>query len=327
MRRFKKILYIAVSDSDNRVAFEHATTLACNNQACLTIMQVVDEMPAVIKMNGRDISTREFHEKLVIEHQKKLQVLVDSLKQEIDVQIKILDGISFLEIIREVLRNRHDLVIKTAESSGGLLERVFGGNDMHLLRKCPCPVWLVNPKAQTKYQRILAAIDVYDDFQTNESKINYQLNLQIVEMASSLALSEFAELHIVNAWDTLGESVIRSAPLGYQEKDVITYIGEVRRQHQHKMNTLLNEVMNKLGQNALDYLKPQLHLQKGSPRKEIPALAMQIKADLVVMGTVARTGISGFFMGNTAETILNQLDSSVLAVKPQGFKTPITLGE
>jgi nucleotide-binding universal stress UspA family protein len=43
------------------------------------------------------------------------------------------------------------------------------------------------------------------------------------------------------------------------------------------------------------------------------------------MGTVARTGISGFFMGNTAETILNQLDCSVLAVKPQGFVTPVTL--
>ena len=45
----------------------------------------------------------------------------------------------FLEIIREVLRNGHDLVIKAAES-GGLLDRVFGSNDMHLLRKCMCPV-------------------------------------------------------------------------------------------------------------------------------------------------------------------------------------------
>jgi nucleotide-binding universal stress UspA family protein len=42
------------------------------------------------------------------------------------------------------------------------------------------------------------------------------------------------------------------------------------------------------------------------------------------MGTVARTGISGFFMGNTAETILNQLNCSVLAVKPHGFVTPVS---
>jgi len=87
----------------------------------------------------------------------------------------------------------------------------------------------------------------------------------------------------------------------------------------------MNKVMIKLGQNALDYLKPQLHLQKSSPRREISALAIKIKADLVVMGTVARTGISGFFMGNTAETIINQLDCSILAIKPQGLETPVTL--
>jgi nucleotide-binding universal stress UspA family protein len=43
------------------------------------------------------------------------------------------------------------------------------------------------------------------------------------------------------------------------------------------------------------------------------------------MGTVARTGISGFLMGNTAETILNQIDCSVLAIKPPDFQTPVTL--
>jgi universal stress protein E len=45
----------------------------------------------------------------------------------------------------------------------------------------------------------------------------------------------------------------------------------------------------------------------------------------VVMGTVARTGVPGFIMGNTAETILSQIDCSVLAIKPPGFTTPVTL--
>jgi nucleotide-binding universal stress UspA family protein len=41
------------------------------------------------------------------------------------------------------------------------------------------------------------------------------------------------------------------------------------------------------------------------------------------MGTVARTGVRGFIMGNTAETVLEQIDCSVLAIKPQGFVTPV----
>ena len=43
------------------------------------------------------------------------------------------------------------------------------------------------------------------------------------------------------------------------------------------------------------------------------------------MGTVARTGISGFFMGEHCGNYLNQLNCSMLAIKPVGFETPITL--
>jgi len=38
------------------------------------------------------------------------------------------------------------------------------------------------------------------------------------------------------------------------------------------------------------------------------------------MGTIARTGISGLIIGNTAEAILNQLECSVHAIKPPGFQ-------
>ena len=92
----------------------------------------------------------------------------------------------------------------------------------------------------------------------------------------------------------------------------------------HGLNEM-SDVSRHLGQDTLDYLKPRTHLVQGWARKEIPALAKRIEADLVVMGTVARTGVPGFIMGNTAETILNQIDCSVLAIKPPGFKTPVTL--
>ena len=77
----------------------------------------------------------------------------------------------------------------------------------------------------------------------------------------------------------------------------------------------------------MEHLRPQTHLIEGDPRSKIPALAKKINADLVIMGTVARTGIPGLFMGNTAETVLNKLDCSVLAIKPHGFVTPVTLEE
>lgn len=63
--------------------------------------------------------------------------------------------------------------------------------------------------------------------------------------------------------------------------------------------------------------------RRGNPREAIPGLARELKADLVVMGTVARTGIAGFIIGNTVESILDDIGCSELAVKPDGFVSPV----
>ncbi len=76
---------------------------------------------------------------------------------------------------------------------------------------------------------------------------------------------------------------------------------------------------------SIDYLKPVVQLAEGDASYVVPEKATELGADLVVMGTLARTGIAGLLMGNTAESILMQLDCSVLTVKPPGFVSPITL--
>lgn len=92
---------------------------------------------------------------------------------------------------------------------------------------------------------------------------------------------------------------------------------------QLRWNALMHWLADKLGKDTAEYIHPKTHLLKGPARTEIPALAKQLEADVILMGTVARTGISGFVMGNTAETILSQIDCSVLAIKPPGFETPV----
>ena len=46
--------------------------------------------------------------------------------------------------------------------------------------------------------------------------------------------------------------------------------------------------------------------------------------DTIVMGSVGRTGLAGFFIGNTAETVLSRVKCSVLTVKPDGFVSPVS---
>lgn len=322
MNRFKNILCIVNTDMHDSVTVEHAVRLAEKNHTSLTIIEVIDEIPPNTTLFERTLSSIDLQEKIIAVHQNRLQELVSSLGQKVEIKTKVLTGILFLEVIYEVLRNRHELVFKTAES-GVFLNRIFGSDDMHLLRKCPCPIWLVKPESPKAYQTILAAVDVDDDYPPDELNTRHLLIQQILKMASSLAISECAELHIIHAWLAKYEEAMRGAFIARPEEEVASYVKSVKLRH--ALN--LDEKIDKLEKDILGRIKPKKHLIKGDPRREIPAFAKEIKADLVVMGTVARTGLSGFFMGNTAETILNQLDCSVLAIKPPGFVTPVTLDD
>lgn len=47
--------------------------------------------------------------------------------------------------------------------------------------------------------------------------------------------------------------------------------------------------------------------------------------DLVIMGTLARSGVLGMLIGNTAEEVLDRIQCSVLALKPKGFVSPVRI--
>lgn len=327
MQRFKKILCVMEHGETSKPALTRAVTLAENNQAELMVVDVVPRLSVGIGMPVSGPANRDYQAELVNEHETRLTALIATYRKRLDIQHKVLVGISFLEVIREVLRNGHDLVIKCPESPAWL-NRFLSGDDMHLLRKCPSPVWLVKPDASGPYNRILAAVDVDGSYLPKEMEVRHALNVQILEIAASLALSEFAELHVAYVWKSIYESLhdLAVLPEDAPEQAALN-VEQEHRQHQQWLDAFLHNSGNQATQEALNYLKPQTHLIKGSARKEIPILARRLQVDCLVMGTVARTGIRGFLMGNTAETILGQIDCSVLAVKPPGFETPVALDD
>jgi nucleotide-binding universal stress UspA family protein len=327
MKRFKDILCTIEPEKECKLALERAVSLAENNQANLTVITVAPSISAGIGMpEGGPIST-DLQAATVASHKQELENLVEPYRQRIKIETRVLIGTPFLEIIREVLRNAHNLVIKCPESLDWL-DRLFSSVDKHLLRKCPCPVWMVRPQTGKSFDHILAAVDVDDSYPKKELKTRQALNEMVIELASSLAVSEFAELHVVYAWEAIGEGIMRhGAFMQRPENEVNAYVDQVRRHHTQLIDALIKKVSVKLGKDAAEYIKPQLHMPKGSARKVIPELAKELQVDCIVMGTVARTGVPGLFMGNTAESILDQLECSVLAIKPPGFVTPVTLEE
>ena len=324
MKRFNNFLRVLDQAKPCALLVERAVAVAENSQANLQVVAVV---PKLVLASGLPLDgpvTMDLKARFVADQTDKLEALAAPFRGRLPIGTKVLTGTPFLEVVREVLRGAHDLVIRAAENPGWL-GRLLGSDDMHLLRKCPSPVWLVRCEAPTPYRRMLAAVDVDDSYAPEELETRHALNREVVELASVLALSEFAELHVASVWDAIGESFLRGAFMHTSDEGVAAYVEHARQRNSNRLDALVGELIELLGKDAAGYLQPKTHLVKGSARREIPMLARRLQVDLVVMGTVARTGIPGLIMGNTAEAILAQIDCSVLAIKPPGFVTPVSL--
>lgn len=301
-------------------SLERAVSLAENNQSDLTVIDVIPQLSAGIGLPPGGPISADLQARTEADSRQALEALVAPYRKRLSIRLEVRVGQTFLETIRAVLQDQHDLVIKSAENPE-FLERLFGSDDMHLLRKCPCPVWLMKPGDKTNYQRILAAVDF--DPEEPESPERGP-NAEILELSGSLAISDFAELHVVHAWDTPAEMLLRSWS-NNPDQAVMAYTEAERVQHQTAMDAIQRRLHERIGQAAYEYLSPRYHLIQGPAQRVIPQTAKRLGADLVVMGTLGRTGIAGFFIGNTAETVLEQLQCSVLAIKPPGFISPVTL--
>ena len=310
MDRFKNILLYASSKADNTTAMRFAASLARDNDAVIKVVDVIKEAshypPTLPSINNLNI-----HDILHDERRKELDRLAFPYKESgIKISAKVLSGIPFIEVIREIIKKEHDLLITTPQGSSGLNETLFGTTTMHFMRKCPCPVWAIKPSKTDTFNNILAAIDFNDDNVSDPL-----LNDKIMELATSLALNEKSELHVVHAWDMHNENMLRHH--GHlPDKEIDKAVSRTREYS--------NSRLEKLVKKYASVIRPKnIHLLRGKPEEIIPDIAVEENIDLIVMGTLSRTGIPGLFIGNTAERVLQQIDCSVMAVKPDEFVSPV----
>jgi nucleotide-binding universal stress UspA family protein len=201
----------------------------------------------------------------------------------------------------------------TGEGKTGLREMLFGSTSMHLMRKCPCPVWVMNPVQPEHFSHILAAVDPnkYDQERSN-------LNIKIMDLATSLALREQSELIIIHAWKHYLDKYVQSGRVKVSKTTYDQWVEDLRNERRRSLKALID------GYNLED-INYKVYLLRGDADKMIPDLAKAREIELIVMGTVCRTGLAGFLIGNTAEKILRKVNCSVLTIKPDGFITPVNL--
>ena len=309
MKRFRNILVCVDLAKQEHPALDRAMELAQNNEAAVKIVAVEEELPAwartLLPSRVRDWET------IVLEEAKgRLEDLSVPLRNSgISVSNAVLVGQPFVEIIREALTDAHDLFLKDLELDSALEKPAIGSTDMDLLRKCPCPVWLIKPSAAKPFERILAAVDPVP----GDDDVRNSLNIKILELATSLAVQEQCKLFVVRAYESIGEAFVATQ---LNSRDCSEYMERIQMVRLKSDQEFIGKFEKHVGELDVRYVY-------GDPKTIIAEVARDEKVDLIVMGTVARTGIPGLLMGRTAETVLRQVECSVLGVKPRGFVPPL----
>lgn len=324
MAQFQNILVVV--DGNQPAAsgvVARAVRLAKPNGASLKLITVVEPAHWYSRLIHPTSDVLQSH--IVTEKSEALEELAERVRQDgVTVSTEVLQGRSDIEMVRATVRGGYDLLMKEAEPNEHVL---FGSTDMHLLRNCPSPVWLVKPgQGERPLSKILAPVDPAPPsdeadllhIKTGHASKDPGLDVTVLELAGSLASRDGAELHVLHAWIAPGEEHLRGSALLTPEQ-VDRYMEDARAEARKSFDHLLASVP------ADPTVQRTVHMLKGEPADVIADFAKAGHIDLIVMGTVARTGIPGLFIGNTAESILQRVDCSVLAVKPRGFVSPVSL--
>jgi universal stress protein E len=120
-----------------------------------------------------------------------------------------------------------------------------------------------------------------------------------------LAQITSTQLHSINTFET--PSMGPTMDVGWANIDFESIKIDTRNAHTDKMQNLLK---------AHDLMNNPFHVVEGPANIAIPMVAKEIDVQLLILGTVGRTGLSGAFIGNTAEHILANMSCDILTLKP-----------
>lgn len=310
MEHICKLLVVVEPEYDREAMMTEVTAVAGPSNAEVTLLGFTYPPPNDAKTEA---VLSNLHEWETNEQLADLKAFSTELERSgIPAKIQQTNGKPYEETIRTAIRGGFDLIMKPAVGTRGKLEFLFGSTDMQLFRLSPIPVWIFKPTPSRRLARIMIAVDLLA-FNKEKSA----LAEKILRLGKHVASLLDAELHVVHIWDFNQEFALRRT---VEARAVDSLLSALEQRHRRWLDQALK-------QSDLDPKRITTHFRQGDAEEMIPAITRAQRIDLLVMGTVGRTGIPGFFIGNTADSVLRQVDCSVLAIKPDGFHTPIKIDE
>ncbi len=297
------LVFTPAEDHRNR-AVGLAAALARKTGASLLLVRVIEE--SATWQHGPDASAaeRKLRDLLVDRETRELQKIAESIRNEepapLAVAVEVRWGVPWEVLIELVAQRAVDLVVKPARGLSHSGRVFFGATALHLFRRCPCPVWVVGDDGDLP-RRILLSIDPSLDATRRE------MATKLIEWGDAVREASGAELEIASAWQAPAAELLKGV---YDGPELNDYVKDSFERAEQGLASILRE-------SHAGPAVARCHLLAGSPRDLIPEYAEDRGFDLVVVGTLGRTGMAAELLGETAELILRGVRCSVLAISPR----------
>lgn len=269
---------------DVQIALQRAEQIAVDNSAKLHLF-CCDYLEDISQYSSK----KDAKHSVLTENKQAMEALASPLRKEgLKITTESCWNKNWQEsAIHACTRIGADLMIKSSSSHTLLERKLKKTSDFTLLRQSPCAVLLVKNGAPWMEQTLVAALAL-----DTEDPAHHRLNNAIMTQAQRLAQATQSTLHIVAALEN--------------KSDIADALKIVDSDEEQSHEELISARF------GID--ESRIHIEKGKARDIITKAASQLRADALIIGTVARQGIPGVLLGNTAEKILDQLEMDILVV-------------
>lgn len=300
-RQLSRIL-VAIADPSAGAtkAVRRASALARATGARLELFNAI---PMSVSAGTARAGAEHFTRLEVAENQRLLERTANRLRrEELIVDTKVQTGFPVHEaILRQIRLTKPDLLIIEARKHNVVARLLLTQTDFDLIRHCPIPLLIVKGNAAWRSPRIVAAID---PFHRNDRAS--ALDKEIIQVARTLAAATGGSVHAAHVYRPLASFALGVGKAPATPRALLAQ----ERAYEDSVRSAFNEFVYEHG-----FFKTRSHLVVGDPVKDLPALTRSMRAGLLVMGAVSRSGLKRLFVGNTAERVLDSVRCDILVVR------------
>ena len=281
----------------------------------VTIAGIAPQLNSSIASNKNAARIRRAQAALIDELKQRLAKFAARL--HIDSEIELLSGRVADQIIKAAVLHNANLVVKVADRRATEPSPLFGAVEKKLIRKCPVPVWIVRPETPAPPQSLVVAVD-RPEVKGEIDELAASLLDNAVALALRFGVRQVKLLHICSV---VGASFLSSPRSGWSPEEVEEYVEEWRWQAQDWLDEFQAKAAQQYRQAGLAFSQ---RLIMGDARKDLAQAVKDLDADILFIGSANRSGVPGLLIGNTAESVIDQVACSVYVVKPKGFVSVIS---